>query len=60
MFAYCAAYLWSQRKVRRQAIPTLVYIGIIFIVETIFVAVQARTIQICYIDNRVSIATFIA
>lgn len=40
---------------RRHAYFILAYISVIFVVETVFVAVQARTVQICYIDNRVSI-----
>ncbi|KAJ3559467.1 hypothetical protein NM688_g338 [Phlebia brevispora] len=52
MFAYCAAYLWKQRRVRKHGLFILGYITLIFIVETIFLAVQARTVQICYIDNR--------
>ncbi|KAJ3528586.1 hypothetical protein NM688_g7979 [Phlebia brevispora] len=52
MYSYCAAYLWKQRRVRRHSLFILSYITLIFIVETIFVAVQARTVQICYIDNR--------
>ncbi len=55
LYAYCAAYLWKQRNVRRHAYFILAYISVIFVVETVFVAVQARTVQICYIDNRVSI-----
>ena len=52
MFAYCSAYLWSQRKARKNALLILGFIVVIFIVETIFVGVQARTVQISYIDNR--------
>lgn len=54
MYSYCARYLWSQRETRRNALFTLAYITAIFIIETMFVGVQARTIQICYVDNRVS------
>lgn len=54
MYGYCAAYLWSRRNTRRHSLFLLIYITSIFLVETIFVGVQARTVQICYIDNRVS------
>ena len=54
MYAYCARYLWSQRDTRRNAAFTLAYITTIFVIETVFVAVQARTVQLCYVDNRVS------
>ena len=56
MYAYCAGYLWKQRATRRHAYFILAYITVIFIIETVFVAVQARTVQICYIDNRVSVS----
>ena len=55
MFVYCANYLWTQRKIRKHSFYILAFIISIFIVETIFVAVQARTVQICYIDNRVNL-----
>jgi len=52
MFCYCAQYLWNQRRSRSQALFMLAYITVIFIIETIFVGVQARTVQLAYIDNR--------
>lgn len=53
MFGYCASYLWAQRAARKSSRAILAYIAALFVVETIFVGVQARTVQLCYIDNRV-------
>ena len=58
MFAYCANYLWQTRHTRKQSLFMLAYISVVFMVEIMFVGVQARTIQICYIDNRVSCPPF--
>ncbi|KZV76098.1 hypothetical protein PENSPDRAFT_731351 [Peniophora sp. CONT] len=52
LYAACARYFWSQRHTRRHAIFLLAYTTFIFVIETIFVAVQARTVQLVYIDNR--------
>ncbi|KAF8899419.1 hypothetical protein BD779DRAFT_82945 [Infundibulicybe gibba] len=52
LFTSCALFLWEQRKTRRQAVYLLVYITLLLLVETLFEAVQARTVQVIYIDNR--------
>ncbi|KAI0311178.1 hypothetical protein OF83DRAFT_779726 [Amylostereum chailletii] len=52
MYVACAKYLWIQRKKRKHSLFMLGYITTIFVVESIFVGVQARTVQISYIDNR--------
>ncbi|KAI0033278.1 hypothetical protein K488DRAFT_48014 [Vararia minispora EC-137] len=52
MYVYCANYLWKQRRSRSQAIFILVYLTVILAVSTIFTGVQARTVQLMYIDNR--------
>ncbi|VDC04348.1 unnamed protein product [Peniophora sp. CBMAI 1063] len=52
LYAACARYLWSQRHSRRHALFLLAYTTFVFFVETIFVGVQARTVQLAYIDNR--------
>lgn len=54
MFSYCVNYLWKTRHTRKQSMFMLAYVSVVFLVEVVFVAVQARTVQICYIDNRVS------
>ena len=45
-------YLWKQRAQRRSALFLLAYITVLIMVETIFVIVQARTVQVLYVDNR--------
>ena len=52
LYAACARYLWSQRRSRRHALFLLAYITFVLCVQTIFIAVQARTVQLVYIDNR--------
>ncbi|KAG9218943.1 hypothetical protein CCMSSC00406_0000943 [Pleurotus cornucopiae] len=52
LFFSCAIYLWKQRKSKPQTMFLLAYIIVLFCVETIFEAVQARTVQVIYIDNR--------
>ncbi|KZV66050.1 hypothetical protein PENSPDRAFT_585881 [Peniophora sp. CONT] len=52
LYAACARYLWSQRHARRHVLIILVYTTVVFFVETIFVGVQTRTVQLVYIDNR--------
>lgn len=51
-YGSCALYLWRQRKERAYALWMLAYITALITVETIFVAVQARTVQLAYVDNR--------
>lgn len=57
MYGCCARYLWSQRNTRRNALFTLAYITVIFVIATMFVGVQARMVQLGYVDNRVSPST---
>ena len=45
-------YLWKQRAQRGSALFLLAYITALIMVETIFVIVQARTVQVLYVDNR--------
>ena len=53
MYISSALFLWSARRTRgRQSTLLLGYITLLFSVETIYVAVQARTVQLMYIDNR--------
>ena len=53
LYTTCARFLWNGRKSRgRQSIFLLGYITLLIIVETIFAAVQARAVQVIYIDNR--------
>ena len=53
LYASCAIFLWKTRQSRgRQSDFLLLYSTILLSVETIFSAVQARTVQVIYIDNR--------
>jgi len=52
MFFYCARYLWTQRRSRKNALFMLGFITAVFIVQTMYVGVQSRTAQLAYIDNR--------
>ncbi|KAJ6569379.1 hypothetical protein B0H19DRAFT_1024484 [Mycena capillaripes] len=52
LYFFCFRYLWQRRKQHRYAIFVLVYITTLFSVEFLFVAVQAQTVQMIYIDNR--------
>jgi hypothetical protein len=53
LYTSCALFLWDVRKSRgRQSIFLLGYITLLLVVETIFAAVQSRTVQVIYIDNR--------
>lgn len=64
LFVSCATILYSQysRSLRSsssflikgdtRALFLLLYITLLFVVESIYTAVQARTVQLMYIDNR--------
>ncbi|EAU92428.2 hypothetical protein CC1G_00647 [Coprinopsis cinerea okayama7 len=59
LFTSCATYLWGQirsssrnKSSKRTPVLLLSYMALLLIVETIYVAVQARTVQDIYVDNR--------
>ncbi|KAJ6590060.1 hypothetical protein DFH09DRAFT_1140782 [Mycena vulgaris] len=52
LFASCALFLWKRRKNGRQHMLLLAYMTWMLLLKTLFVAVQARTVQMIYIDNR--------
>ena len=53
LYTTCAIYLWNVPRSRgNQSIFLLAYMSILFCVRTIFQAVQARTVQAMFIDNR--------
>ncbi|KAF8971758.1 hypothetical protein BDZ97DRAFT_1143843 [Flammula alnicola] len=53
LYTSCAIFLWNARLSRgRQSVFLLGYITLLLCTETIFCAVQARTVQVIYIDNR--------
>lgn len=53
LYLACARYLWNQRQKRKlQPLFLLAYITVLILVETVYVAVQHRTIQDMYVDNR--------
>lgn len=45
-------YLWKHRNANRNNIFLLAYLTLLLTVETIFVIVQGRTVQVVYVDNR--------
>jgi len=48
----CALFLWKRRRHGRQPMILLFYMTAMLLIESLFVAVQARTVQFIYIDNR--------
>ena len=45
-------YLWRQRQRNWKTIFLLGYLTLLMSIETIFCIVQARTVQVIYIENR--------
>ncbi|KAJ6628136.1 hypothetical protein B0H10DRAFT_1991592 [Mycena sp. CBHHK59/15] len=52
LYTFCFLYLWKRRKQNRYAVFLMSYITTLLIIETVFVSVQAKTVQMIYIDNR--------
>ncbi|KAF8079141.1 hypothetical protein FPV67DRAFT_1467657 [Lyophyllum atratum] len=52
LYASCAIFLWNTRNTRSQSRYLLAYITVLISIETLFMIVQARTVQDMYIDNR--------
>ncbi|KAI9062691.1 hypothetical protein FKP32DRAFT_1612444 [Trametes sanguinea] len=52
LWGACALYLWKQRRRNWMMQALLGYISLLFLVETVFSIVQARTVQLVYIENR--------
>jgi hypothetical protein len=52
LYTTCALYLWNQRKTRKQSVFLLAYTTLLLVIETIFMVVQANSVQSMYIDNR--------
>ncbi|KAK7012271.1 hypothetical protein R3P38DRAFT_3020413 [Favolaschia claudopus] len=52
LWANCALWLWKRRRHGRQPMLLLSYMTAMLLIESLFVAVQARTVQFIYIDNR--------
>lgn len=53
LFYSCTMFLWQTRKSRGSTSLLLIgYMALLFSIETIFAIVQARTVQVIYIDNR--------
>lgn len=52
LFISCVRYLWGNWRERASSRILLVYISVIFVLSTMFLGVQARTVQLAYIDNR--------
>ncbi|KAF7362401.1 hypothetical protein MVEN_00587300 [Mycena venus] len=52
LYLNCARYLWMQRRHSRRPMFLLGYMTTMLLIESLFVAVQARTVQFVYVDNR--------
>ncbi|KAJ7611616.1 hypothetical protein FB45DRAFT_1065664 [Roridomyces roridus] len=52
LFFNCARFLWRRRKNGLQPMFLLAYMTSMLLIESLFVAIQARTVQFVYIDNR--------
>ncbi|KAF9077588.1 hypothetical protein BDP27DRAFT_1379385 [Rhodocollybia butyracea] len=52
LYYSCAIYLWKRRKQSPKSLFLLGYITVLVSVATVFVIVQARTVQLMYVDNR--------
>ncbi|KAJ7355387.1 hypothetical protein DFH08DRAFT_954873 [Mycena albidolilacea] len=52
LWTNCAIFLWKRRRHGRQPMLLLFYMTAMLLIESLFVAVQARTVQFIYIDNR--------
>jgi hypothetical protein len=52
LYITCARFLWTRREHSRQRMFLLAYMTLMLLIESLFVAVQARTVQMIYIDNR--------
>ena len=52
LYTTCALFLWDQRNSRMQARFLLAYMTFLLGIETVFMVVQANTVQSIYIDNR--------
>ena len=52
LWATCARYLWQKKERGRTTTLLLCYITLLLVVETIYSIVQARTVELMYIDNR--------
>nr|GAT49119.1 predicted protein [Mycena chlorophos] len=52
LYVTCARFLLQRRGHSRQHLFLLAYITLIMLLESLFTAVQARTVQMVYIDNR--------
>ncbi|KAF7293995.1 hypothetical protein MKEN_01445600 [Mycena kentingensis (nom. inval.)] len=52
LFISCARFLWQRRRHGRQPMFLIAYMTLMLLIESLFLAVQARTVQMVYIDNR--------
>ncbi|EIM92385.1 uncharacterized protein STEHIDRAFT_117406 [Stereum hirsutum FP-91666 SS1] len=53
LYVACAIYLWKHiRASKSYAAYQLAYITLLFVIQSIYVGVQAVTVQLMYVDNR--------
>lgn len=51
LYLTCATCLWHHRE-KSHARHLLAYITFLFVVQSLFVGVQSRTVQLMFVDNR--------
>ncbi|KAG6902742.1 hypothetical protein C0995_012406 [Termitomyces sp. Mi166 len=52
LYASCSSFLWKTRHTRAVSRYLLAYMTLLISIETLFMIVQAKTVQDIYIDNR--------
>ncbi|KAH9934059.1 uncharacterized protein BXZ73DRAFT_89690 [Epithele typhae] len=52
IWSSCTMYLWKHRYRGRKTMFLLGYLVLLFVIDTIFVIDQARTVQVIYVENR--------
>ncbi|KAJ7876049.1 hypothetical protein B0H14DRAFT_34037 [Mycena olivaceomarginata] len=52
LYISCVHHLWTRKEHTRQRMFLLGYITLMLLIGSLYVAVQARTVQFVYIDNR--------
>ncbi|KAJ7725653.1 hypothetical protein DFH07DRAFT_251807 [Mycena maculata] len=52
LYVNCARFLWKRRRHGWQPMFLLAYMTCMALIESLFIAVQSRTVQFIYVDNR--------
>nr|GAT55998.1 predicted protein [Mycena chlorophos] len=51
LYVSCARFLWKRRRTGLQPKILLAYMSLLLVIESIWIGVQSKTIQVVYIDN---------